>query len=120
MSQIIASPRIIRAPAQVLITKADGEQEAFDPAKLEYSLERAGASSTMRGRIAARVMREIKTGMTTEEIYRQAFDMLRKEEVPPVAARYSVKRAVLDRKSTRLKSSHSQISYAVFCLKKTK
>src|SRR2546430_12221995 len=28
--------------------------------------------------------------------------------------------AVLDRKSTRLNSSHSQISYAVFCLKKKK
>src|SRR2546430_12403791 len=28
------------------------------------------------------------------------------------------RRAVLDRKSTRLNSSHSQISYAVFCLKK--
>src|SRR2546430_11450278 len=27
-------------------------------------------------------------------------------------------RVVLDRKSTRLNSSHSQISYAVFCLKK--
>src|SRR5205085_12682675 len=27
-------------------------------------------------------------------------------------------RPVLDRKSTRLNSSHSQISYAVFCLKK--
>src|SRR5206468_11047389 len=27
-------------------------------------------------------------------------------------------RAVLDRKSTRLNSSHDQISYAVFCLKK--
>src|SRR5688572_31856499 len=27
-------------------------------------------------------------------------------------------RGVLDRKSTRLNSSHSQISYAVFCLKK--
>src|SRR2546428_4645225 len=26
----------------------------------------------------------------------------------------------IDRKSTRLKSSHSQISYAVFCLKKKK
>src|SRR2546430_10427815 len=26
--------------------------------------------------------------------------------------------AVIDRKSTRLNSSHSQISYAVFCLKK--
>src|SRR2546430_11978521 len=28
--------------------------------------------------------------------------------------------ALLDRKSTRLNSSHSQISYAVFCLKKNK
>src|SRR2546430_6038189 len=27
-------------------------------------------------------------------------------------------RRILDRKSTRLNSSHSQISYAVFCLKK--
>src|SRR2546430_3124093 len=29
-------------------------------------------------------------------------------------------REILDRKSTRLNSSHSQISYAVFCLKKKK
>src|SRR2546427_8494147 len=29
-------------------------------------------------------------------------------------------RSMLDRKSTRLNSSHSQISYAVFCLKKKK
>src|SRR5688572_32063316 len=29
-----------------------------------------------------------------------------------------VHHALLDRKSTRLNSSHSQISYAVFCLKK--
>src|SRR2546430_8083841 len=31
-----------------------------------------------------------------------------------------LKRQELDRKSTRLNSSHSQISYAVFCLKKKK
>src|SRR2546430_3920786 len=31
----------------------------------------------------------------------------------------SLRFALLDRKSTRLNSSHSQISYAVFCLKKT-
>src|SRR2546427_3146935 len=30
------------------------------------------------------------------------------------------RQTVLDRKSTRLNSSHSQISYAVFCLKKKK
>src|SRR2546430_11272522 len=29
-------------------------------------------------------------------------------------------RKIVDRKSTRLNSSHSQISYAVFCLKKKK
>src|SRR2546430_12138206 len=50
--------------------------------------------------------------------------------VPAHAARQGVRReppsvAVLrgsaeDRKSTRLNSSHSQISYAVFCLKKKK
>src|SRR2546427_8671042 len=32
----------------------------------------------------------------------------------------AVGHAELDRKSTRLNSSHSQISYAVFCLKKKK
>src|SRR5256886_3530378 len=34
--------------------------------------------------------------------------------------RVGTKRGGLDRKSTRLNSSHSQISYAVFCLKKKK
>src|SRR6266478_7888155 len=33
---------------------------------------------------------------------------------------YQRQRSVSDRKSTRLNSSHSQISYAVFCLKKKK
>src|SRR2546430_10613127 len=37
--------------------------------------------------------------------------------VPIAAAVSSVDRQI-DRKSTRLNSSHSQISYAVFCLKK--
>src|SRR2546422_5368497 len=32
----------------------------------------------------------------------------------------STRRCVLDRKSTRLNSSHGYISYAVFCLKKKK
>src|SRR5688572_32510188 len=32
----------------------------------------------------------------------------------------SLRRQAQDRKSTRLNSSHSQISYAVFCLKKKK
>src|SRR2546427_7899748 len=41
----------------------------------------------------------------------------RRREVPSGSARRNISR---DRKSTRLNSSHSQISYAVFCLKKKK
>ncbi|MBI5644982.1 restriction endonuclease [Candidatus Kaiserbacteria bacterium] len=78
----------------VLITKADGEQEPFDPTKIERSLEHAGATSTVRARILGRILHELRPGITTEEIYRHAFEMLKGEEKTPVAARYSVKRAV--------------------------
>src|SRR2546430_5855895 len=39
---------------------------------------------------------------------------------PPLPPNPTVGRDPEDRKSTRLNSSHSQISYAVFCLKKKK
>src|SRR2546428_8046788 len=42
-----------------------------------------------------------------------ALDQVRVEQAP-------ANPALLDRKSTRLNSSHDQISYAVFCLKKKK
>src|SRR2546427_6040853 len=42
----------------------------------------------------------------------------RRPRAPP--HRPPPRRPVRDRKSTRLNSSHSQISYAVFCLKKKK
>jgi hypothetical protein len=78
----------------VLVTKADGEQEPFDPQKLIASLEHSGATSAMRDRVVAKVQQELRDGMTTEEIYRHAYEILRREEEHPVAARYSVKRAL--------------------------
>src|SRR3712207_7806643 len=42
------------------------------------------------------------------------------EHVPRVAERRHRERVRQDRKSTRLNSSHANISYAVFCLKKKK
>src|SRR2546430_13608441 len=39
---------------------------------------------------------------------------------PVVGAALNAATGTIDRKSTRLNSSHSQISYAVFCLKKKK
>ncbi len=80
----------------VLITKADGEQEVFNPTKLQNSLAKAGAAPAIRERVVAHVTKELRPGMTTEEIYRHAFDILRKEEMAPVAARYSIKRAVFE------------------------
>src|SRR3989338_6254857 len=81
---------------QVLVTKADGEQEPFDAVKLERSLERAGASSTKRAKIASRILEELRPGITTVEIYRHAYKMLEEEEELPIAARYSIKRAIFD------------------------
>src|SRR2546430_9430904 len=40
--------------------------------------------------------------------------------LPPTAHLQGRRGVIADRKSTRLNSSHSQISYAVFCLKKKK
>src|SRR2546430_13205452 len=46
------------------------------------------------------------------------FDCAINSAEPGIAGRRVLRRGLLDRKSTRLNSSHSQISYAVFCLKK--
>lgn len=81
---------------QVRIVKADGEEEFFDPAKLESSLRRAGASDSARSRVIEKVLSGLRDGMTTGDIYRQAYEYLREAEETPIAARYSVKRAVLD------------------------
>lgn len=78
----------------ILITKADGEQEPFDPRKLDASLMRAGASEEARSYVLKRVQRELVEGMRTDDIYSRAFDYLRQEAAPAVAARYSVKRAI--------------------------
>src|SRR3712207_8847654 len=43
-----------------------------------------------------------------------------REQLPHRGPGAGVERHLLDRKSTRLNSSHANISYAVFCLKKKK
>lgn len=80
----------------VLIMKADGETEPFEPQKLRDSLERAGTSAVVSQRVLGQMEREIENGMTTEHIYKRAFEILKSEEAVPVAARYSIKRAVFD------------------------
>src|SRR2546421_8992858 len=65
-------------------------------------------------RVAAPVRREMIQRVPVAQRQRGVRAFVRPEPHP--AAHDFV--AVLDRKSTRLNSSHDQISYAVFCLKK--
>src|SRR2546430_8979558 len=62
-----------------------------------------------------------RSRVPTEQAYRVYVDSMLGEEHLPSWERARLRRTLFgDRKSTRLNSSHSQISYAVFCLKKKK
>src|SRR5688572_32003044 len=55
-----------------------------------------------------------------ETPWRDVFGASRRASPSPPTCSSPPRRRAGDRKSTRLNSSHSQISYAVFCLKKKK
>jgi len=79
----------------LLIVKSTGEQEIFDPQKLVNSLRKAGAAKEQAETVLLHIQREMASGMTTSQIYRHAFETLRRI-AQPVAARYSMKRAIAD------------------------
>jgi len=77
------------------IIKADGTIEAFDGLKLEASLRKAGASEMTAERIRHTIESTIAPAAESTEIYRRAFQMLRRE-ARPAAARYSLRRALFE------------------------
>lgn len=81
--------------SDILIKKSAGQNELFEPAKLVGSLERAGASGEQAEKVLLHIQRELTAGITTDEIYRHAFDVLR-HIAHPAALRYSMKRAISD------------------------
>jgi Holliday junction resolvase-like predicted endonuclease len=80
----------------IRITKADGEHEPFSREKLLASLARAGTRKETAERVLSQIERELREGMTTEDIYQYAHSALASLEDVPIAARYSIKRAVFD------------------------
>jgi hypothetical protein len=70
------------------IVKADGTVEAFDGEKLEGSLRRAGAGPSTAERIRRTIEATIGPASQSNDIYRRAFMMLRREG-RAAAARYS-------------------------------
>jgi hypothetical protein len=79
----------------ILIVKADGTEEPFNPEKLIGSLIRAGAEHDIARTIAKDIERELYPNIPTAEIYRHAFSKLR-DSRRGAAARYSLKRAILE------------------------
>lgn len=79
----------------ILVEKHSGEKEPFSPEKLHTSLERAGAGQALIEKVEAGLREKMFDGITTGEIYRKAFRLLRKYK-NATAARYSLKTAIMD------------------------
>ncbi len=82
-------------PNRVIIEKQSGEKEHFDPQKLHDSLQRAGASKALIKKVEQAIAPHLEDGITTKEIYRRAFQQLRKLQ-RSTAARYSLKKAIME------------------------
>lgn len=76
-----------------LVLKADGTTEYFKEEKLRRSLRRAGANNTEIQDILTAVYERLYDGIRTQEIYRFAFERLRKTGIG-AATRYSLRRAL--------------------------
>ncbi|MBU6371032.1 MAG: restriction endonuclease [Patescibacteria group bacterium] len=75
------------------VVKQNGEHQPFDARKLEASLKSVGTADDVVREVVDEVVREAHDGMTTHEIYRLAYAILRKRH-RPIAIRYSLKKAV--------------------------
>ncbi len=79
----------------VSIIKSSGEHEQFDVDKLIRSLQETKAPPDVVDDVVAHIKRDLREGMTTDEIYRHAFLLLRRYD-SPFAAEYSLKKAIME------------------------
>lgn len=80
---------------QPMIQKASGEKQQFSPEKLKQSLKRAGADDRLIDAVHDDLQNHLYDGITTREIYRKAFTLLRNKKLS-YAARYSLKKAIME------------------------
>ncbi len=79
----------------ITIVKMTGEKEEFDQSKLKHSLERSGASDVVIQQVIDEVEVSLYEGISTKEIYKTAFALLRRSN-RPTAARYKLKKAIME------------------------
>jgi len=81
--------------SKMQVRKASGETQDFSEEKLRGSLQRSGASDYLVENILREIRKYLREGISTKEIYRKAFQLLRKH-VKSNAARYSLKKAIME------------------------
>jgi hypothetical protein len=80
---------------QIVVEKISGEKQLFQEEKLIGSILKAGATRETAEKIVGELQLFMFDGITTREIYRRAFQMLRKN-MHFLAARYSLKSAIME------------------------
>ncbi|NND77022.1 MAG: ATPase [Flavobacteriales bacterium] len=80
---------------KVRIIKSNGERVFFNRKKLFNSLIRSGTTRDLANEITDMVSGSIKEGDSTDQIYKNAFQILKKETLS-TAANYSLKKAILE------------------------
>src|SRR2546430_7082410 len=126
-SEVLPAPAcptsaMLRMPAVVYpmadAPRQDGpaphERHRYRKSLLHKGCLRLLAARTMQGKMSDSPPDEARKRRAWQKIQRQL------DEALEASFPASDPVAIVDRKSTRLNSSHSQISYAVFCLKKQK
>ncbi len=78
-----------------LVKKASGEIVPFSPDKLKKSLQHSGANEETIKAIINKIEKNLYQGISTKNIYRNAFDLL-KSLSKPFAAKYKLKQAIME------------------------
>jgi hypothetical protein len=80
---------------QIIVTKNSEEKEFYSEDKLRTSLRSCGATSNQVDVIINQINHQIYNGISTNEIYKRAFSILKKFNLA-FASRYSLKRAIFE------------------------
>lgn len=80
---------------QIQVIKGNGEAAFFDTEKLKQALQNAGAGPSEQKMIATAIESKIYNGISTKEIYKMAFDLLKRES-HKIAGRYRLKNAIME------------------------
>ena len=79
----------------ISIIKASGVREPWDRAKLERSLRAAKTSDELVSEVITHVEKDLRDGMSTQDIYAHAFELLKRYD-RPASMQYGLRKAIME------------------------